>query len=335
MKIDISTAVRELKKGNVVAIPTETVYGLGALITNIDAIKKIYEIKKRPLNNPLICHVHHPSVIERYAYIEDYQRKMFELWPGPLTILFKKKDIVPDIVTAGSQYCAFRIPDHPVFLEILKQVDEPIAAPSANPFAKISPVTAEMVLDYFENTIPVVDGGRCKVGLESTVIQFIDHQSLQVLRPGKYTKEFFEKMGYRIVDYKNQNLDRLLSPGLLPKHYSPSIPLILLNKKYLQILKESDVDLFINKLLNQLSLNINKNAKIGFLVYGDFPTKNKVFYNLSKNANLEEIAQNLFSFLKEMEQKFDAIISFKVEDQGIGIAINDRLKRAAEFKIEE
>jgi L-threonylcarbamoyladenylate synthase len=167
------------------------------------------------------------------------------------------------------------------------------------------------------------------------VIQFIDHQSLQVLRPGKYTKEFFEKMGYRIVDYKNQNLDRLLSPGLLPKHYSPSIPLILLNKKYLQILKESDVDLFINKLLNQLSLNIDKNAKIGFLVYGDFPTKNKVFYNLSKNANLEEIAQNLFSFLKEMEQKFDAIISFKVEDQGIGIAINDRLRRAAEFKIEE
>ncbi len=335
MKIDISTAVIELKKGNVVAVPTETVYGLGALITNINAIKKIYEIKNRPLNNPLICHVHHPNVIEKYAYIEDYQRKMFELWPGPLTILFKKKDIVPDIVTAGSEYCAFRIPDHPVFLKILKQVEEPIAAPSANPFAKISPVTAEMVLDYFENKIPVVDGGRCKVGLESTVIKFIDHQSLQILRPGKYTKEFFEKMGYRIVDSKNQDIERLLSPGLLPKHYSPSIPLVLLNKKYLQLLKESDDSSFINKFLKQLPFNIDENTKIGFLVYGDFPVKNKQFYNLSKNANLEEIAQNLFSFLKEMEQKFDLIISFNVDDEGIGIAINDRLRRAAEYKIEE
>ncbi|GIX43370.1 MAG: threonylcarbamoyl-AMP synthase [Leptospiraceae bacterium] len=339
MKIDIIKAVEELKSGNIVALPTETVYGLGAIATNIDAIKKIYKIKNRPQNNPLICHIHSIDLLEKYVYIEDFHKKLFSLWPGPLTILFKKKDIIPDKVTANSEYCAFRIPNHPLFLEILKLINEPIAAPSANPSGKISPVTAEMVIEYFNNQIPVVDGGKCQIGLESTVIKVIEKNMIQILRPGKYTKEYFEKSGFFVIDSKfetNKNNQKgLLSPGLLPKHYAPKIPLILLANKYIEYFINSNYKEFIIDLLQKNNIYIDNmfDKKVGFLVYGKQFRQNSNFYNLSIKSDLEEIARNLFSCLKEMEEKFDIIISFEVENKEVGIAINDRLKRAAEWII--
>lgn len=339
MKIHIIQAIEELKKGNIVGIPTETVYGLGAIATNIDAIKKIYQIKKRPLNNPLICHIHSYNILNQYVYVEEYHKDLFDLWPGPLTILFKKKKIIPDIVTANSEYCAIRIPKHPIFLEILLNLNLPVAAPSANPSGKISPVNAEMVLEYFNYQIPVVDGGRCEVGLESTVIKVLDKKVIQILRPGKFTKEFFEKSGFMVVDFP-QNIEEknqigLLSPGLLPRHYAPNVPLILLDKKFINKLNKKNYKEFIYNLVNKYNIKIEglQNKKIGFLVYGNYFINNEEFINLSYSGDLEEIAKNLFTCLKKMENQFDIIICFEVENKELGIAINDRLRRAATWKI--
>lgn len=339
MFVSIEQAIELLKKGEIVILPTETVYGLGGIATKEMAIEKIYEIKKRPKNNPLICHIGNLNTIYKFSFINKEEEKLLELFPGPLTLLLRKKNI-PDIVTAGSEYCAFRMPNHPIFLEISQKIEEPIAAPSANPFGKISPTTEKMAFEYFGNQIPIVDGGKCQVGIESTVIRLLDHNTIEILRPGFFTKEFFIKKGYKVIEKlpskeKNQ---KLLSPGLLAKHYAPNIPLVLFNQNYFKLLEKNNYKESLIQILESSYTNLKKenlkNKKIGFLIYGKIEISNEFIYNLSENSDLEEIAKNLFSFLKEMEKKFDYIFTFKTPDKGIGIAINDRLKRAAEFIVE-
>ncbi len=344
MIISTKEAVKKLLQGEVVALPTETVYGLGAIVTNENAIKKIFEIKNRPVINPLICHIHNVNLLQNYAYIEEYHYKFFKYWPGPLTILFRKKENISNIITANSEYCAFRIPDHPIFLKILKEVQYPVAAPSANPSGKISPVTPEMVLEYFNNRISVVDGGRCNIGLESTVIQVLEHNTIRILRPGKLTKEFFEKEGFTIIENNNSNnLNKssvgLLSPGQLPRHYAPEVPLLLLDYNFIYDFKNTkDPYILLENIIKKYNKNsiieLNTYKNIGFLVYGNVPDF-KNFINLSPNSDLEEIARNLFLKLKEMENVYNLIVAFEVKNKEIGIAINDRLHRASRWKIKK
>ncbi len=328
-------AVERLLKGDVVALPTETVYGLAAIATDINAVRKIFILKQRPFFNPLICHIHSPEILYEYSKIEEYHKALFSLWPGPLTILLKKKNI-PDIVTAGSEYCAFRIPNHPIFLKVLEKIKIPLAAPSANPSGKISPINAQMVFEYFQDQISgIVDGGNCTVGLESTVIKFLDPETILILRTGVITKEILESLGYKVTFIDTVSHQKLESPGLLSKHYAPGIPLVLFDKLYLKII------LYGGNIIESLKtyiphFNLEK-LKIGILFYGKNPEvsdNNLIFYNLSEEESFPEIAKNLFSFLKELEKKSDLIIAFKVNDDGIGKAINDRLKRASEYQIE-
>ncbi len=337
MWITPKEAIQELLKGNVVALPTETVYGLGGLATLETAVKKIYELKKRPKENPLICHIGKLSTIYEYSYISKEEEIFLEFFPGPLTILLKKRNI-PDIVTAGSELCAFRMPSHSIFLEIAKEINIPISAPSANPFGKISPTTEEMVYEYFNESIPIVKGGKSEIGIESTIIRVVKKNTIQILRPGFFTKEFFIHKGFIVIENSktlNTNQNQLLSPGLLPKHYSPSIPLILLKEKYLEYLRKENFKENLIKLLEnayQAFVNLElRQKKIGFLVYGKGFVNDQNIYNLSYLSNLQEIAKNLFSFLKEMEKLFDYIIAFEVPNKEIGFAINDRLRRASEF----
>lgn len=293
---DIYKAAEEIKSGNVIGLPTETVYGLGADALNEKAVLKIYETKERPVFNPVIVHVYDINELEKYAEnIPDEAYKLSEKFsPGPLTFVLKKKKIIPDIVTSGNDSVGLRIPSHKLFREVLKETKLPIAAPSANRSGRISPTSAEDVLSELEGRINyILDGGTCEIGIESTIISFLD-EDVKILRHGFVTKEDIKKVIGKISE---NDSGKIISPGLLKSHYAPLTPL-------------SCVDDF--KLIKNVS---DKN--IGIL---DF----------SKYNDFREIAMNLFSDLRKMDkQNYDLIVWKKLVNEGLGIAINDRLTRAS------
>ena len=293
---DIYKAAEEIKSGNVIGLPTETVYGLGADALNEKAVLKIYETKERPVFNPVIVHVYDINELEKYAEnIPDEAYKLSEKFsPGPLTFVLKKKKIIPDLVTSGNESVGLRIPSHKLFREVLKETKLPIAAPSANRSGRISPTSAEDVLSELEGRINyILDGGRCEIGIESTIISFLN-DDVKILRHGFVTKEDIEKVIGKISE---NDSGKIISPGLLKSHYAPLTPL-------------SCVDDF--KLIKNVS---DKN--IGIL---DF----------SKYNDFREIALNLFSDLRKMDkQNYDLIVWKKLVNEGLGIAINDRLTRAS------
>ena len=295
---DIDKAAEEIISGNVVGLPTETVYGLGADALNENAVLKIYGTKERPVFNPVIVHVYDINELEKYAEnIPDEAYKLSEKFsPGPLTLVLKKKKIIPGIVTSGNESVGLRIPSHTLFREVLKETMLPIAAPSANRSGRISPTSAEDVLSELEGRINyILDGGTCEIGIESTIISFLD-EDVKILRHGFVTKEDIEK----VIGKISENVSgKIISPGLLKSHYAPFTPLRC-------------VDDF--KLIKSVS---DKN--IGIL---DF----------SKYNDLREIALNLFSDLRKMDnQNYDLIVWKKLDYYGLGIAINDRLTRASVF----
>ena len=215
---NIETAVEELINGQVVALPTETVYGLSANALVADSVLKIFEIKKRPQFNPLIVHVSNVTELEKYALnIPDDVYALAEKFsPGPITFVLKKKKIIRDVVTSGLDSVALRIPSHPMFREVLQISEIPLAAPSANMFGRISPTTAKEVMKELEGKVNyVLDGGKCKVGIESTVISFLDDR-IKILRPGFITKENIENIIGKKV-FRGKNTD-ITSPGLLKFH---------------------------------------------------------------------------------------------------------------------
>ena len=293
---DIYKAAEEIKSGNVIGLPTETVYGLGADALNEKAVLKIYETKERPVFNPVIVHVYDINELEKYAEnIPDEAYKLSEKFsPGPLTFVLKKKKIIPDIVTSGNDSVGLRIPSHKLFREVLKETKLPIAAPSANRSGRISPTSAEDVLSELEGRINyILDGGTCEIGIESTIISFLD-EDVKILRHGFVTKEDIKKVIGKISE---NDSGKIISPGLLKSHYAPLTPLRC-------------VDDF--KLIKNVS---DKN--IGIL---DF----------SKYNDFREIAMNLFSDLRKMDkQNYDLIVWKKLVNEGLGIAINDRLTRAS------
>jgi L-threonylcarbamoyladenylate synthase len=309
----IETAVSFLNQGELVAIPTETVYGLAANALNAAAVLKIFETKGRPTFNPLIVHVHAISEFEKYA--NDIPKMVYELAaafsPGPLTFVLPKKQLIPDVVTGGGETVALRIPAHSMTLDLLRHLDFPLAAPSANPFGYISPVTAEHVYKQMQGSIPyILDGGDCHVGLESTVVTFQNDEIL-VLRAGGITVEELKKIHPKVSLSLNVSSNPQ-SPGQLKTHYAPKTPFII-----------GDIETLIaqypDKILGILSFN-----------QGYQSTNIKCCEVLSMRGDLKAAASSLFAKMRKLDELMpDIILAEFVPEEGLGIAINDRLRRAA------
>jgi L-threonylcarbamoyladenylate synthase len=306
----IQQAAEIIKRGGLVAFPTETVYGLGADGLNPIAVAKIFEAKKRPAFNPLILHIADKSWLKRFSGIENekVERLINKFWPGPLTLVLPKTEIVPDIVTSGNPTVAVRMPNHPVALQLIEASETPIAAPSANKFGHLSPTEASHVAKYLGDKVDMIlDGGKCSVGVESTIIQLYENE-IYLLRPGGLSKEEIEK---EIGEIKTGiiNINKPNAPGQLPFHYSPQTPLKFFNKKFL-----------------------DEKKKIGMLFFKenkiDFPfAETKI---LSPSGDLREAAANLFSLLHELEKEnLDLILVETIEEKGLGRAIMDRLRKAS------
>lgn len=309
----VEIASDEIVKGNVVGLPTETVYGLGADALNEDAVLKIYETKKRPDFNPLIVHVSDVQEFEKYA--TDIPNDVYKLAdffsPGPITFILKKKDIIPDIVTAGLDTVAIRVPSHELFRFVLKLSRKPIAAPSANMFGRISPTTAEDVLKELHGKLHyILDGGKSSVGIESTVLSF-EGGRVTILRHGYITKEDVEKVvGRTVYDYEESvSSGKLSSPGLLKSHYAPMTPLYLAEHTF-------DLKRLIDELDEDNIEGLTK-ENIGIM---DF----------SMYDNFRELAKHLFSDLRNLDERnYKMLFASKVKNLKLGRAINDRLDRAS------
>jgi L-threonylcarbamoyladenylate synthase len=307
---EIEKAVRLLNQNEVVAIPTETVYGLAGNALNEQVVAKIFAIKQRPFFDPLIIHTYSVHKISDYA--SDIPEKAFLLLekftPGPITVLLKKKKIIPDLVTSGSDLVAIRIPNHDLTLKLLELVDFPLAAPSANPFGYISPTSAEHVSKQLGNKIPfILDGGECKIGLESTIVGF-ENEKINIYRLGGLSIEAIEDTLNQKVIIK-QSTSQPNAPGMLDRHYSPKKPFILGNI-------EEELIKF-------------KNKKVGIL---SFSTKYFLenAFQLSAKKDFIEAASNLFKLMRQLDDSdVDVILAELVPNENLGKAINDRLKRAA------
>ena len=308
---NIYEAAQIIKNGGLVAFPTETVYGLGANALNPFAVAKIFELKERPSFDPLIVHIASFDDLTTLStgVNENVIRLAKHFWPGPLTIVLPKSPIVPDIVTSGLDTVGIRMPNNPIALELINQSNCPIAAPSANKFGQLSPVNAHHVKKQLPNVDYVLDGGNTTVGIESTIVS-IEGDTCQLLRPGFITLEDIEKALPDTFVFNNVKPEKLVSPGLLKSHYSPKKPLYILDKP-LQNLPES----------SGLILHGNKQA---------VSTATKVIYT-SQTCNKIEISANLFAALHAMEEdeSVKCIYIEPVEETGLGIAIMDRVKKAA------
>ncbi len=307
---DINKAAELLGAGQLVAIPTETVYGLAANALDASAVLKIFDTKNRPKFDPLIVHIGTLDAISQYA--ADIPDQAFLLarrfWPGPLTLVLKKADVIPDIVTSGLSTVGIRCPDHALTAELLSRLPFPLAAPSANPFGYVSPTTATHVNEQLGDRIPyILDGGPAMVGLESTIVGFDDNQPV-VYRVGGLAVEEIEKViGQVLVQTSSTSNPR--APGQLISHYAPG--------KHVVVGRIED-------LLLQYPAH-----RSGILTFNrDFHLPNQII--LSPKGELQEAAQNLFAALREFDKMpVDVVLAELVPDEGIGRAINDRLKRAA------
>ncbi|MGC6429796.1 MAG: L-threonylcarbamoyladenylate synthase [Jejuia sp.] len=310
---DISKAVAILNNDELVAIPTETVYGLAGNIFSEKAVKLIFETKQRPLFNPLIVHIPNLEYLETIVrYVPEKARLLAEaFWPGSLTLVLPKKASIPDVITAGKDTVAVRIPNHPLTIELLKQLEFPLAAPSANPFNRISPTRAEHVEAYFKDKIKMVlDGGACKNGIESTIIGFEDEEPI-IYRLGSIALEDIEKV-VGIVLVKNTKEQKPDAPGMLKKHYAPRTQTVLSEDILETIQKYSG-------------------KKIGILSFKASFQDPKIEYQiiLSETGDLSEATSNLYNALHELDsQNLDVIIAEILPNKGLGTSINDRLLRA-------
>jgi L-threonylcarbamoyladenylate synthase len=310
---DLSKAIALLSNNELVAIPTETVYGLAGDVHSEKAIKAIFETKKRPFFNPLIVHI---ASVDCLSDIADYIPEKAQLladafWPGPITLVLKKKDTISDLVTAGKNTVAVRVPNHTTTLELLKRLPFPLAAPSANPFSSISPTTAVHVEHYFKETIKMVlDGGPCKSGIESTIIGFEDDQPI-IYRLGSTSIESIEAIVGK-VEIKNTKEVAPDAPGMLERHYAPKTATILVDDVLAHI-------------------KLHKNKAIGVLIFqSEIKDDNlKAQIVLSKHGDMVEAASKLYDALHQLDRaNLNLIIAEKFPDYGLGKSINDRLSRA-------
>jgi L-threonylcarbamoyladenylate synthase len=314
---DRTAAVKLLRKGEVVALPTETVYGLAADGLNPIAVAKIFEVKERPRFDPLIVHLPSHGWLEKIAYVPAQDRQLIlklvdTFWPGPFTMVLQKREIVPDIVTAGLDTVAVRISAHPVFAEIVRELNRPLAAPSANRFGRVSPTTAQHVLDELDGRIPlVIDGGPTEHGIESTIVA-LHGGKIDILRRGPITAEQLTEFA-KIALFTPAR--KIYAPGQFPSHYAPKTPLRLID--------------------NVESFSPEKNERVGLLAWdprtGDRSSfKFAAIRRLSEGQNLREAAANLFRYLRELDAlSLGLIVAERVPSRGLGAAILDRLERAS------
>ncbi len=306
---NIKVSAGIIKRGGLVAFPTETVYGLGADALNPIAAASIFEAKKRPFFDPLIVHIAELSDVERVAQNIPLKglKLMERFWPGPLTIVLEKRDIVPDIVTSGFPTVALRMPVHPAAISLIKAAGTPIAAPSANRFGCLSPTTAEHVYNQLGESVDIIlDGGPCAIGIESTIVKIMNNR-IYMLRPGGTATEdieiFLEEA--LLTDHAQ---DKPEAPGQMPYHYSPDKQVILTDRI-------THID-----------------ERCGYLFFKTpgftFPdNRSKI---LSTKGDLREAAANLFAHLHWLDTlDIDKIYAERVEGSGLGVAIMDRLKKAS------
>lgn len=306
-------AVDLLRRGEVVALPTETVYGLAADALNASAVLKIFEAKHRPLFDPLIVHLPDAGYLEQIATIEDSPREIFErlrdkFWPGPLTFVLPRRSIVPDVVTAGLETVAVRLSAHPLFSKIIQAFGGPLAAPSANRFGRISPTTAAHVFDELNGLIPlIIDAGPTEHGLESTIVA-LRNDKIEILRRGPITEEQLSQFGEVSVEGDALHPE---APGQLPSHYAPRTPLVLVD--------------------NASAFHPPPNERWGLLSWKtNAPASCSEVRLLSDRQDVAEGASNLFRFLRELDNaNLDLIVAERVSNEGLGAAINDRLRRAS------
>lgn len=303
---NICHAAEILRDGNIVSFPTETVYGLGADATNGKAVAKIFSAKNRPNFNPLIVHLPDPSAAEQYVEMNEIAQKLaFTFWPGPFTMVLplKKDSDISDLITAGLDTVAIRVPANAVAHELLEEFGGPIAAPSANKSGHISPTTAGHVDSEFgEELSMILDGGPCDKGIESTIVQ-VTEDSVTLLRPGSITADDIKNATDINVMTSTAPTDNPVAPGQLKSHYAPNA----------------------NMRLNAESPNENE----AYLAFGETNITNNTM-NLSTNGDLEEAAANLFSMMRELDDLgLNSIAVAPIPENGLGIAINDRLSRAA------
>jgi L-threonylcarbamoyladenylate synthase len=310
---DINTAKEVLLENELIAIPTETVYGLAGNAFSETAIKKIFELKKRPFYNPLIVHLKSASSI--YDVAMDIPESALLLadkfWPGPLTLVLKKQEHISDLITAGKKTVAVRVPSHPLALALLETLDFPLVAPSANPFGSISPTNAEHVFNYFGEELKVIlDGGECEKGLESTIIGFENDQPV-LYRRGSISTEEIEKIVGKLSITTNNDISPN-APGMLSRHYAPKTDTYLTNDI-------SD------------SLKFFKGKKIGLLLFKNPIQNNTIIHQeiLSKSGDFTEAAKNLYAAMHRLDKsKLDVIVAERLPDEGLGNTINDKLERA-------
>ncbi|QDH77818.1 threonylcarbamoyl-AMP synthase [Echinicola soli] len=312
---DINKAKWLLEKGELVGIPTETVYGLAGNALNAEAVSKIFETKNRPSFDPLIVHTGSIEQISEYttAMPSELEALAKAFWPGPLTLLLPKKNIVPDLVTSGLDQVAVRVPSHPLTRELLLSLDFPLAAPSANPFGYISPTCASHVVDQLDGKIDyVLDGGNCQIGLESTIVG-VEEGQITIYRLGGVEVSDIKKVVGNVLILP-QSSSNPKSPGMLKSHYAPRIPFVV-----------GDLEQLVPHYLE-------KGEKFGVLSFSKAFDGVPADYQrtLSASGDYKEAAQNLFAAMRYLDkQDVSVILSGEMPEKGLGKAVNDRLRRAA------
>ena len=305
-KKTLKKAIEYLNKTNVVGLPTETVYGLGGNAYSQNSIKKIFQIKGRPKFNPLIIHYYDLNSAIKDVYINKYFNKLYKKFcPGPITFVLKKRknSKIHPLSLARLKTVAVRFPKHKIIRNILKDIKFPLAMPSANKSKRISPISAKDVFEEFKKKVPlIIDGGVSKLGIESTVIDLTSFFP-KILRPGTIHKKLIEKT-LKLKIKRNKQNKKTKSPGMMKKHYSPGIPVLINQKKH--------------------------DGRSAFIYLGIKYKNKKNFFTLSKNFNLDVAASNLYKTFRLIKKRgYKKIQISKIPNNGSGIAINDRIERAS------
>jgi L-threonylcarbamoyladenylate synthase len=308
----VAAAVDILQQKELVALPTETVYGLAGDALESEAVARIFAAKERPFFDPLIVHIENKEWLSRLTCPSDQRRDLLELlverfWPGPLTILFSKSDLVPDLVTAGLEQVAIRMPRHPVFLEVLKTFGKPLAAPSANRFGRVSPTRAEHVLEELGGRIPLIlDGGPTVVGVESTIVRVTAEDKIEILRQGAVSDESLAELAPTVELRASRKIE---APGQTASHYAPD--------KLVHLFKPEEIG--------------SHSLQDALICWG--PIRHlenfSVVRSLSETRDLQVAAQRLFSLLREIDRlPVRQIFIEPVPEVGLGKAIMNRIRRA-------
>jgi len=331
----IRIAAKVIKNSGLVAFPTETVYGLGADALNPEAVAKIFEAKERPPDNPIIVHIADKQDVYKLAReVPSSAKRLIEkFWPGPLTLILKRSSIVPDITIVGLDTIAIRMPSNKVALALIKESGTPIAAPSANLAGKPSPTEAQHVINDLAGRIDIVlDAGPTKIGVESTVIDMTTPIP-KILRPGGISYEKLKSVIGSVelhpiaVAEKKMRLTKVPSPGMKHRHYAPEAEMSLI---------EGEPDKVVRRIQELAALHMAKGRKVGILATDESQSsyEGDVVKSLGSRNDTETIAKNLFRLLREFDrEKVDVIIAEGVTRRGLGLAVMNRLRRAANFKI--